>query len=202
MTASCGLEVGLQPDTAPAIGLPPWTSRPRCCHGLALSCRVMTCSRRRHIITPYALNQPLRGSPFNMVIFAQEAWLSRRGARADMAYVPAAFSWGRVDASGIATDRPMTPTHSTRSQTPGRRGRDTVPRAGREAPSSSRQRSGRFPRTSQRSKPRHCPTCGHGGSAKPLGASPSRYPPPAPGNTSTTRPGGPPRYAAHTTTSW
>jgi hypothetical protein len=60
------------------------------------------------IESPY-LRHPQSGSPFNMVIFVQEAWRSRRGYRSDRAFAPAAFSWDREDASDISAGPPMTP---------------------------------------------------------------------------------------------
>src|SRR5262244_1526897 len=43
------------------------------------------------------LMQPLSGSPFNMVIFAQEAWRSQYDAHSDTEPAQVAFSWDRED---------------------------------------------------------------------------------------------------------
>src|SRR5262252_6274783 len=81
-------------------------------------------------------------SPFNMVIFVQEAWQSRYGVRSDRACALAAFSWDREDASDISPGLPRMPTHAMRLRTPALRGRETAPSAGPESQSSSRHRSG------------------------------------------------------------
>src|SRR5688572_32232302 len=86
--------------------------------------------------------EPLGPTPFNMVIFVQEAWRSRRGFHSDRAFALAAFSWDREDASDISTGPPMTPTPATCSQTLGLRGLETEPNAGQESQPSYRRRSG------------------------------------------------------------
>src|SRR4051812_44399310 len=98
----------------------------------------MACDYFLHASRTY----PQKPSPFNMVIFAQEAWRSQHVAHSDTEPAQVAFSWDREDASDISTGPLMTPTHATRSQTPGVRGRETVPNAGLESQSSSRRRSG------------------------------------------------------------
>jgi uncharacterized protein (DUF1330 family) len=62
--------------------------------------------------------QALMASPFNMVIFAQGAWRSRRACRSDTRCAQVASSWDHEDVSDTSTGAPMTPTHATRWRIP------------------------------------------------------------------------------------
>jgi Transposase DDE domain len=94
-------------------------------------------------------------SPFNMVIFAQGAWRSRRAFRSDTRCAQAASSWDREDTSDISIGSLMTPTHATRWRMPGQRVLDIAPNAARESQSSCRRRYGQLPRTDNSSRPPH-----------------------------------------------
>src|SRR2546421_8433598 len=104
---------------------------------------------------PPPATETFKPSPFNMIIFAQEAWRSRRAFRSDTRCAQGAFSWDREDASDIATGSPMTPTHPTHWRIPCQRVLERAPNAARESQSSCRRRYGQFLRTDNSSRPRH-----------------------------------------------
>src|SRR5262249_45967635 len=75
----------------------------------------------------------LNASPFNMVIFGQSVWPSRRACRSDTEFAEVASSWDHEDASDISTSSPLRPTHAMRLRTPGQKAPESMPSTVRES---------------------------------------------------------------------